>query len=63
MIFLIGPNPEENDLNISTISFRDGREIFTFVEEIEGKIRPLVVGGVIPKFFSEDSAIKWIMRK
>lgn len=62
MILLIGPNPEENDLNISTISFRDGREVFTFVEEIDGKIRPLIIDGVIPRFSSEKKAIEWILK-
>lgn len=61
-IFLIGPNPEENDLPISTISrFCD---IFTFVvrNRETGAIKPLVVGNTIPQFSSEKKAVEWILK-
>jgi hypothetical protein len=58
-IFLIGPDPDDNDLNISTISrFTD---VFTFVVRSEnGGIKPLIIGGKMPIFSSEESAVKWI---
>jgi hypothetical protein len=63
MIFLIGPNSEHNDLNISTIQTQDRRDVFTFVEtDDEGRIKPLIIDGVIPKFSSEKKAIEWILK-